>query len=319
MDFLNLLHQLCDVHAVAGYEDSIHNAIITIAKQNSLPYHYKPWYGVVIWNHEASHYCIAHTDEVGAKITHVAPTIRFDGIGWVNPGLFVGREVEIATNQWIVYGLVVWKEALQTVCERSDLQIIVDPNDESKIFVWDPIRYKSSWHMFGDSLLATSLDNRLWCAQLLYYILNHKNKEDLLAATAFCFCGDEEVRNKGAVYFVKTYKPKSIAIFDMIPHHFVSSDHMDNVIIQKQTSDFVLDETMRWIVQDTNCYFLDTQESHLIDSEAKKYKDITHQSTINIYTPMYNYHHGTYMVSLSLLNKANTYISDFLNKFSLLS
>jgi putative aminopeptidase FrvX len=56
---------------------------------------------------------------------------------------------------------------------------------------------------------------------LLEYILINKNNKELFEKVAFCFATEEEIKNKGAIFFMKKYLPQNILIFDVFPECFI--------------------------------------------------------------------------------------------------
>jgi putative aminopeptidase FrvX len=123
-----------------------------------------------------------------------------------------------------------------------DMQIVVDDAERDLVFVGDSVRPHHQWLLGPRSLQATILDNRIGVAQLLLVAHERQNLNRNRNDIALCFCTEEEVRNKGALYYMQTYKPQKLIIPDICPQSLVPEMDMHRCAVIGKTDDFVLDQ-----------------------------------------------------------------------------
>lgn len=303
---LKLLQELISIPAVAGDETSLEKWLIQFAKTWGIPYTYEPDYGVIFWNPSAPYACMAHIDEVGWKINDInTGRIRFEWVGWVNPSMFVGREVEIITRQYEkIPGLVVGPEPLRVAYESfDDLEIIVSPQDIEKVTPGDTLRYRSTWVDTGDAIFATTLDNRVGMLALISLILSEVSlwNMDFFSDTAFFFATEEELKNKGWLYFVQKYTPKYLIIPDMIPMSFLSEGLGSRTIILQKSLDYTIDDQLQGVIRGLDIDLLISEFDLMKNSEPAKYERVSGTRCVSVSLPTYNYHHGSYFVTKQTL------------------
>ncbi len=303
---ISLLKELVSIPAVAWYEYQLEEWLVNFANIHSIPYIRESWYGVVMWNPYAQCACMAHIDEVWWRITEISGNIlKFEWVGWVNPSMFVGRDIEIISSQgWIVCWLVVWDEPLRVAYDFfSDLTIVVDSSEISQIQVGDSLRYRTRFTETQESIFATTLDNRVWVLALLEIIKKNlwAEKDIFFDNTAFFFATEEEIKNKWWLYFVEKYRPKFLVIPDMIPQSFLENSPSELPVVLKKSSDYQLSPVYTSILDDLNIEYLESDFWLLNNSEPAKYERVNSMSCIGIALPTYNYHHGTYFITKKLL------------------
>ena len=300
---------LCAVSAVAYREKNLFTWLMRSIQQHAphVPTAQHHPHALWVGNPNAPYVIAAHIDEVGGVITRKIRenTYAIEGVGWVYPPMLAGQSVEITHANKTYAGIITYDTPVQ-VAEVTQWQHLtlrtLHPNISFPIGT--PFRYLPIWKESDSHILGTSLDNRLGTAQLLEYIFSRAKIIDF-NKICFVFTATEEAKNEGALWFFEKYKPKKAILVDMIPHSLLTPKAaMDRPWILKKTNDYTLAKYWSQFLKDEIfCEFsaLSSTNALLENSEAKKLSDISGAETINFFTPLYNYHHGAYLMEKAAL------------------
>ena len=316
--FYALLKELTFVPAVWGFEEKMITYLENFAQEHWIAYTVFPEDWIVLWNLDAPTYATAHIDEVGAYITYCGDQwIHFDWVWWVSPSMFIWRDIEIYTEKWIVEWVIVSWPLITDVASYRDLTVLVDEDDKEKIQRWDQIRLKTVRRETAKSIFASVVDNRLWVAQLLHHMLERWLEKVQSWKLAYCFTTQEEVRNKWAIKLLMALenKPKMLIINDILPFGKTTTLPMDTWSILVKTQDYEINKTLiKDLPNQSNT--LTVENDYMNRSEAMQLWNITWWDTIHFFSPIYNYHHGTYFFEKAHIETCTDQLSQLLSKFS---
>ena len=291
------LQELIHTPSVCGFEEAIISYISTWWKEQWLPTQTFPWYWVIIWNPQASTYFIAHIDEVGGRVSYVdESTIHIESKWRISSSMWIWRDIEIITKDWIIPGIVSSPSILNM--EQNDihsLHISVDPTQRSKIQRGNPIRYKAMFQDLPASIIATGLDNKLGVVIAMELALKHQDT-DFLKNNAICLCGQEEDKNQWAMYFMQQFMPKRQIILDISPMNNEIPNNPHQSLFISKTADYHLDENYIALCEQAWFENIQTTLAILNRSEAMQYQNQTKWVAMNLNIPVYNYHLGSYFV-----------------------
>lgn len=294
--FYALLKETTAIPGLWSQEEQIVRYIEDFAKQYSVEYTLFPGDGIVLGSIEAPLWTTAHVDEVGAYISYNWPEwIHIEWVWWVSPSMYIGRDIEIYTQKWIVEWIIIAKPLITQVDSFRDLTILVDPDDKKNIKRWDQLRLKTIRNEKEKSVFSSVVDNRLWVVQLLHHVLYEW--KDCLAAwkIAYCFTTEEEIRNKWAVKLFSALekKPWMLIINDILPYGKMPDMPMSRPLILIKSNDYVISEEVKNTI-DIDYFPMMIDDWSMNRSEAMQLWNITWWNTIHFFTPIYNYHHWTY-------------------------
>ncbi len=299
---LSLLKKLVTIPALAGNETKLIRFLQQRAKKRWLSSTVCNNHWIILGNVHAPTYVMAHIDEVGARIIYAKDNIlHLEWIGRVTPSMYVWRDIEIHTKQGVVIWIIVGKPLETQVASFSDLKIILANGDYKKVAWWDTVRLRTVWEESDDMLFASVLDNRLWVAQLLWSIEEMlKNWVDI-THLARCFSTQEEVRNEWGIRILQKYMPQKTIIVDMIPYGLWDDMVMDSINILNSTSDYSRAVFRNGLLQWVTYSSIDITTDEMNRAEAMQFEAITWWEALHVFTPMYNYHHGTYALDKQVL------------------
>jgi putative aminopeptidase FrvX len=299
---LSLLKKLVTIPALAGDESILIRFLQQRAKKRWLASTVCPNQWIILGNVHAPTYVMAHIDEVGVRIIYAKEsTLHLEWIGRVTPSMYIWRDIEIYTKQGIVRWIIVGKPLETQIASFLDLKVILAPSDYKKVAWWDTVRLRTVREESEEMLFASVLDNRLWVAQVLWSIEEMLQKWIDISHLARCFSTQEEVRNEWAIRILQKYMPKKMIIIDMIPYWLRDNIAMDSVHILESTLDYKRATSRDSLVQSIDYTPIDLVTDHMNRAEAMQFEAITWWEALHVFTPMYNYHHGTYALDKRVL------------------
>lgn len=307
---LPLLKKLIQIPALAGDETKILRFLRQRAKKRNLPVTYDARRWVIFGNPLAKKRCMAHCDEVGMRVIYAKDkTIHLEWIWRVIPSMYVGRDIEVYTASWIIPWIIIAKPLETTIESYHDLQLVLDDADYEKVQRWDTIRLKTVWIEREDMLFASVLDNRLWVAQLLSCIDYALEQWIDISGYARCFSTQEETRNEWWIRLLQKRKPEIMVIVDMLPRWLWDHLQTDMLQVLEKTPDWSRSEYFDWVLQTATHQKIILESDRMNRSEAVQFEVISWWKALHVFTPMANYHHGTYAVKKSFIEQTTQQIT----------
>ena len=203
------------------------------------------------------------------------------------------------TTQGLIPGLIIAQPLCTQVENWSDLQVLVDPQDKKKIQRGDSLRLKTVREERKETLFSSVLDNRVGMVQLLMHGFTNNWQAIKQGKLCYCFTTEEEIRNKGAIKLFSSLenKPGMVCVVDIFPHGLIDDLPMDKSAILHHSADYHIDSETQRFVSNFDHYPIVDSVFAVTRSEAMQIGNITQGKTLSYYTPVYNYHHGTYMMN----------------------
>ncbi len=301
-NFIETLKDFINIPAISWFESEIEKYIWDICDKKWIENHIFPWFWICVWNPKSKNYVFAHTDEVWWKIVKIWDEIKFEWIWRVKPNMFIWRDIEIIAENIKIPAIIIWKTPLKIDYQNFDeLEIIVCETHKKYLKIWMSLRYKTNFFETKSSIFSTSLDNRI-SVSILIYLLDFFIEDLNSWKICFCFAGEEELKNKGALFFINKFKPEKFIIPDVFPMSFLWENKLiDKNIILKETLDYKMNQDIITLLKNKNFLFIDSDLDLLKRSEVSQYEKIHWWIWISFWIPVLNYHNWTYFTSKKLI------------------
>jgi putative aminopeptidase FrvX len=305
--FIKSLHH---VPGVSFHEEAMFEALLSILKEHNIDsslIHSVRNSALIVGNPHAPFFVSAHIDEVGGKIIkeHEKGVYEITGVGWVTPKMLAGESVNVCFTGKEYPSIITYDTPLDIGKITSFQKLRLRSADTSVSFPSETVfRYPPYFYETDEYILANALDNRLGVAEILTYLITQKDRIDF-TKIAFVFPGAEETESEGLKDVFSLYSPKIVLTLDMLPHSFLSSSQsMETVYFLKKTNDYTINTFFLPFLKGKNILPLISSFSLLEDSEQKLIESWTKNMSLGLYTPVYNYHHGVYLLSKKTLQSA---------------
>ena len=221
---IKLLHELCDINGVSGFEKDVANFICDKIKYNCDSLYISSLGNVVAFKKGAKTpskkvmYC-AHMDEVGLMIRHINDdgTLLFEKVG-IMPEVLPSKHVLIGENK--IHG-VICSKPVHLIKDGSNnissdnmyIDIGTHSKEESeKLGVYSQYAaFENDFTVFGNEKMIRSkaLDDRVGCAVMIDMI-NGQLEYD----SYFVFTVGEELGGLGATHAVREITPDIAIVFE---------------------------------------------------------------------------------------------------------
>ncbi len=232
---LNLLEQLCAVHAVSGREDRmtafVRDLIRPLVDEINVD-NLGNVVGLLKGTKYPDHRLMlqAHMDELGLIVRNITEDgfLRIERVGGIPEKSLMGQRVDILTDDdRLIPGYVGAKSHHITSADEKYKvptvhEMFIDVGlgsraevEKAGIQVGDPITYHPNFHRFGDGMICSkALDNRV-SVFILLEVLRSLSKNRPESTLVFSFTVLEEFSIRGSLPTVTATKPNAIISLDI--------------------------------------------------------------------------------------------------------
>lgn len=297
-----LLESLTSTHSVTGDTSEIIKFLMDFFEENSIEYFQDGFGTLYVGNKNAKKLFAAHIDEVGFQVTNTEESgkVRILPIGCVDPESLNQELVYLNTKQGKSKTLILHDSDLKSDNKISfeDLYIKAEDTELGMTGTYDKVFIESS-----DSIIATSIDNKISVFVLLEQILSNKK---LLEHNMFAFTTDEEMQDHSANGVCFNFKPDFAFVLDYIPNH-QKIGQAEN-LGEKESGSLVMYRGGQYIIHPKMREFFETKiktkfqkgflsENTLPSIEPNNFENNGHTVAANVCITSLGYHGSAYMVS----------------------
>ena len=222
---IQLLEKLCNATAVSGDEHEVRQIVLEEVKLFAHEVEVDALGNVLATHFGRGENCVrvmlaAHMDEVGFMIVkkHDDDLFEFERVGGIDERQLPGKSVLVGRDH--LHGVIGAKPIHMTTAserknkiETSAMRIDLGLGIGDKVKAGDRATFATRFKLFGSSIRAKALDNRLGVASLIELIKYAPDNIDLLAA----FTVQEEVGLRGARVAAYRFNPDMAIALDSTP------------------------------------------------------------------------------------------------------